>query len=152
MLGTLFGTIGLGLGWIAFREFRNTRRKVRTWMSITGRVVGGSVKPENYTQTSGARVSKTGYVPVLDVRYDVKGRVHMTNIRGFRCRTEEDAQNYLKREPVGSTRTIYVNPLDPSDTAPRLAWDFPTFAASAVLGGMSAVFTLVGATMAIVRG
>ena len=111
-----------------------------------------SVRAENHAQTAGARVSRAGYVPILEVRYEVNGRCHVTNIRGVRCRTSGQAQSHLRREPVGSLREIYVNPADASQTAPRLAWDFPTFAASALLAGISVVFTVIGAGMAIVRG
>lgn len=129
LLLTLVMTLPMGFVTflLAARAWRNQQRvnAARGWRSVLGKVIAASVESVSLpvrvqTSTSSYRLA-TRYAPAVQYEYFVNGaryqadRLHL----GPRILSSEtsDAEQALKRYPVGSQVVVWYNPVNPTESA-----------------------------------
>lgn len=131
--------------WLARRQ----QRILKAWPTVDAQVLHSRVGSAiSYAANRGNSVAM--YAPVIEFGYAVNGKSYVTP-----ASAQVSTSNYtsVKRQvdayPPGSVHSIRYNPKDPNDIVFDAGYTWSFFFVPLLLGGMSIIFGIVGASLVI---
>lgn len=152
-IGGALLAIGLAMSFFGTRAYLTARKRANTWVSHQASIKSLKLEPRNYTQSTGAKLTKTGYEVNAELTYSHNGRGYeaplmLTFVRGEKDEAERELALAQSRKQVD----IFVNPEKPTEITKYAGWDLPTFLVPIILGGIGVIMLLNGVGLIVTKG
>jgi|HubBroStandDraft_6_1064221.scaffolds.fasta_scaffold65006_5 hypothetical protein len=149
MIGTPFAVVGIVLVWIAVHIFTNDSA-MKSWPTTDGVIVSSAIETAITQTKDQAGHLRPWETRVPKVRYSYT--VNAKQLEGTRITREPsvgnhgEADQWIKRYPVGKAVKVYYDPNDPTSSV----LEFKTSVGGVLFGAIGAFFLLLGVALFVV--
>jgi hypothetical protein len=147
MAGTAFAMVGVSFLWMTVSSVREDLRRIRTWRAVEATIVDSWVSEQRTTATTGARLTRTEYVPEVLLRYWFGGAQYESSMSELGRSLDRSVVERRLPALIGQTRPVFVNPERPTETAKDVGWNVRTWAGSAIMAVFGVIQLVAGVVM-----